>query len=236
MTERHEITVEDGEAVVGVHHPAPSDRWLVFCHGFLSDKSGSYESRCRRAVREGYNAVRFDFRGCGESGGAFVDQTLGHKLADLAAVLDYFDPASCALFGSSFGGKVAVHTAADDDRIEAVAARAPVTLNRALDGYRDAVAEDGIREFEDGRRIDGRFFANLDRYPFERVTDAVDSPVAIFHGASDDSVPVEDSFEAARRLGTDVLVEKFADEGHRFSQDAERRMRDRLFGWLNEVV
>lgn len=215
MTQRHEIAVEDGEAVVGVHHPAPSDRWLVFCHGFLSDKSGSYESRCRRAVREGYSAVRFDFRGCGESEGAFVDQTLGHRLADLAAVLDYFDPASCALFGSSFGGKVAFHTAADDDRIEAVATRAPVTLNRALDG---------------------RFFADLDRYRFERAADAVDVPVAIFHGASDDSVPVEDSFEAARRLGTDVLVETFADEGHRFSGDAERRMRDRLFGWLSEVV
>jgi pimeloyl-ACP methyl ester carboxylesterase len=236
MTERHETVVVDGEAVVAVHHPAPSDRWLVFCHGFLSDKSGSYEGRCRRAVREGYNAVRFDFRGCGESEGAFIDQTLGHKLADLAAVIDHFDPATCALFGSSFGGKVTFHTAAGDDRIGAVVARAPVTFNRAFDGYRDIVAEERTHELEDGRRIDRRFFADLDRYPFERAADAVDAPVAIFHGASDGSVPVEDSLEAACRLDTDVLVEKFADEGHRFSEDAERRMRDRLFGWLTETV
>jgi len=31
-------------------------------------------------------------------------------------------------------------------------------------------------------------------------------PVAIFHGADDASVPVEDSFRAARNLDVDVFV------------------------------
>ena len=85
MPERFEVEV-DGQSVVGVTHPTSGDHWLVFCHGFLSDKSGSYEGRCRRAVESGYNAVRFDFRGCGDSDGSFVDQTLSDKLADLQAV------------------------------------------------------------------------------------------------------------------------------------------------------
>ncbi len=74
MVEHHEVPVAGGESIAAVHHEAPSDRWFVCCHGFLSDKSGSHERRCRRAVQEGYNGVRFDFRGCGESDGAFVDQ------------------------------------------------------------------------------------------------------------------------------------------------------------------
>ena len=134
MTTRHEISVE-GETVVAVHHEAEGDRWLLFCHGFISDKSGSYESRCERAVAEGYNAVRFDFRGCGVSSRSFGGQTLSTRIADLRAVLSYFDPGELVLFGSSFGGKVALHVGAATD-VEAIAVRAPVTYTRAFEQYR----------------------------------------------------------------------------------------------------
>ena len=233
MPDRFAARVADGESVVGVHHAASGERWLVFCHGFRSDKSGSYEGRCRRAVEAGYDAVRFDFRGCGESDGAFVEQTLSDKLADLKAVVEYVDPGSYAVFGSSFGGKVAFHAAARDERVEAVAARAPVTYNRAFDDYRAVVERDSEIRFDDGTRVDERLFADLEGYPFADAAAGIDVPVAIFHGAADGSVPVGDSFDAARALDTDVLVEKFAGEGHRFSERAEERLRRRLFDWLD---
>ncbi|MDQ2052157.1 alpha/beta hydrolase [Natronolimnohabitans sp. A-GB9] len=229
------VSVADDESVVAVHHEAPSDDWIAFCHGFLSDKTGSYEHRCRRAVERGYNAVRFDFRGCGESDGQFVEQTLSDKLADLQAVVDHFDPPSLALFGSSFGGKVAFHTAVRDERVEAVVTRAPVTYNDAFDEYRSIVADEGECRFDTGDRIDQRFFDDFDAYPFADVEASLSVPVAIFHGDTDDSVPVDFSFEAASNLETDVLLETFAGEGHRFSRDAEDRLLDRTFHWLETV-
>jgi pimeloyl-ACP methyl ester carboxylesterase len=232
MPTTHRIPVTDDESVVAVHHEAPGDDWLVFCHGFVSDKSGSYEGRCERAVTEGYNAVRFDFRGCGEADGDFVDQTLSDKLADLQAVVDHFDPDSYVLFGSSFGGKVAFHTAATDERVTAVVTRAPVTLNRGLDHFRDPVSADGVLELDTGDRIDERFFDDFDDWPFDAVVGNITVPVAIFHGANDDSVALADSFDAAARLQTDVLLQTFAAEGHRFSRPAERRLRQQLFDWL----
>ncbi|WP_339106433.1 alpha/beta hydrolase [Haloterrigena salinisoli] len=233
MTETdYRIAVADGEAVAAVHHEAPGDDWIVYCHGFLSDKTGSYERRCRRAVERGYNAVRFDFRGRGESDGRFVDQTLSDKLADLRAVLEHFAPPSVVLFGSSFGGKVAFHAAADDERVAAVATRAPVTYNRAFDDYREIVEREGECEFDTGDRIDERFFEDFETYEFDDVTASLSVPVAIFHGSDDDSVAVDDSFEAAAALETDVLLETFATEGHRFSTDAEDRLLERLFHWL----
>ena len=228
----HRVPVADGETVAAVHHDAPGDDWLVFCHGFLSDKTGSYEHRCRRAVARGYNAVRFDFRGRGDSDGRFVDQTLSDKLADLRAVVDHFDPPSYALFGSSFGGKVAFHAAVRDARVDAVAARAPVTDNRAFDDYRAAVERDGEYRFETGDRIDRRFFEDFERYEFADVTTSLEVPVAIFHGARDEAVDVAYSFDAASRLETDVLLERFDAEGHRFSTAAEERLLERLFHWL----
>ena len=233
MTRELAVSV-DGESVVGAHHEATGDRWLVFCHGFLSDKSGSYAERCERAVEAGYDAVRFDFRGCGESDGAFREQTLSDKLADLRAVVDHIDPESYALFGSSFGGKVALHTAATDDRVTAVATRAPVTYNRAFDDYRDTVRRDGVLSFEDGRALDADFFDDFEAYDFETAARKIDVPVAIFHGRDDGSVPIEDSFDAANVLQTDVLLEAFAGEGHRFSERAEDCLRNRVFAWLSQ--
>lgn len=229
---QHRIPVADGERVAAVHHEAPGDDWLVFCHGFLSDKTGSYEHRCRRAVEHGYDAVRFDFRGCGDADGEFVEQTLSDKLADLRAVVDHFDPPTYALFGSSFGGKVAFHAAIEDARVEAVVTRAPVTYNRAFDEYRAIVEREGEHRFETGDRIDRRFFVDFDDYGFDDVEAALEVPVAIVHGARDEAVDVAHSFEAAAELETDVLLERVAGEGHRFSEGAEARLLERTFHWL----
>ena len=234
MARRLDVSV-DGESVAAVHHEASGDRWLVFCHGFLSDKSGSYAGRCERAAAAGYDAVRFDFRGCGESDGAFRDETLSDKLADLRAVVECVDPEAYALFGSSFGGKVAVHAAATDDRVTAVATRAPVTYNRAFDDYRETVQRDGVVRFEDGRAVDAEFFADFEGYEFDAAARDIEVPVAIVHGREDESVPIGDSFDAAGTLRTDTVVEAVAGEGHRFSESAETRLRERLFGWLDRV-
>lgn len=235
MPDEHEIPVADGKTVSAVHHPArsPSDEWLVFCHGFLSDKTGSYERRCARAVEEGYHAVRFDFRGCGASDGAFAESTLSARLADLRTVMASFDPGACVLFGSSFGAAVAFHAAVDDDRVTAIAGRAPVTYVEAFDDYR-AQLEDGggAVKADDGWADDRRFFDDLDRYPFATVADGLDVPVAMFHGTDDNAVPLAHTLEAAGELDTDILVQTYAGEGHRFSAAAEADMLAGLFDWL----
>lgn len=239
MTTQHRITVED-EEVIAVHHPARGggDEWMVFCHGFLSDKTGSYSERCKRAVQEGYDAVRFDFRGCGESGGRFRDQTLTSKIQDLQAVMDYFDARDTVLFGSSFGGKVAFHAAIPDDRVNAVITRAPVTLNSSFDDYRGIVEQEGTLEFSTDYgsvAVDGRFFKDLDSHPWDNVGDGLTCPAAFFQGADDDVVPVQDIIRAAQSLGTDVSLHKFSREGHLFSREAESRMRDLAFSWLDAM-
>ncbi|MEF8808148.1 alpha/beta hydrolase family protein [Natronomonas sp.] len=232
MTERHTIPVADDESVVAVHHEADADDWLVFCHGFLSDKSGSYEERCERAVVEGYNAIRFDFRGCGESDGAFIDQNLSTRIADLQAVVDYFEVPSYTVFGSSFGGKTAFHAAVDDDRIEAIITRAPVTYNRAFAPAREAVDSAGVYQYDEDYAIDERFFEDFDTYAFADVTECLDVPVAVFHGREDASVPLSDSLEAVGELAADAFLQAYRGEGHRFSESAEDRLREQTFDWL----
>lgn len=233
METTHSIPVGDEGSIAAVHHGAPGTEWIVFCHGFISDKSGSYEDRCERAVAEGYNAVRFDFRGCGDSSGAFIDQTLSSRIADLTAVVEYFGLDAYVVFGSSFGGKVAFHTAVTDDRVRAIGARAPVTYQESSGERRRIIEAEGMYEYDTSHRLDERFFEDLDTYSFEEITESIDCPVWIVHGGDDASVPCENSFRAAAALDTDVLVQKYAGEGHRFSRDVEARLQDQFFYWLN---
>lgn len=234
METEHRVPVAGGQAVSAVHHEADGDGWIVFCHGFLSDKTGSYEGRCREAAERGYDAVRFDFRGCGKSDGTFAESTLSARIADLEAVLDYFDPDPLVLFGSSFGGAVAFHSAVGDRRVEAVVTRAPVTYG-AFDDLRASVEADGEVRFEDGRTVDARFVDDLGRYDFADVEAGLDCPAAIFHGRDDASVAIGDSFRAAENVRGHVLLQAYAGEGHRFSRDAEARMRRAMFEWLERV-
>ena len=225
----------DGERIEAIHHAAGGDRWLFLCHGFRSDKTGSYEGRCERAVEAGYDAVRFDFRGSGGSDRAFVEATLTSRIEDLRAVVEDFEPPSYACFGSSFGAKVAFHAAAGPLDPVAIVARAPVTYNRAFEADRRTVEAEGTLRYDDEHAVDARFFEDFGTYSFEAAAEAIGAPVALFHGGDDGAVPIDDSLDAAAALETDVVLEKYAGEGHRFSEGAERRFRERAFGWLDGV-
>ena len=230
----HRIRSGNDEDVAAVHHEAESDRWIFFCHGFGSNKEGSYESRAEKAVEEGFNAVRFDFRGNGESDGDFIDQSLSSKIRDIEAVIDYFEPDSYIVFGSSFGGKVALHFTAENDP-EAVIGRAPVTYNSIMDKYRSVVEEKGEFTHHEGATIDEGFYEDLDTYSFEECAGKIDVPVFIFHGAADSTVHIENSVEALGELETDVFLQKFEGEKHSFSVKAEQKMQETLFNCLKNI-
>lgn len=231
MTEKHFIEVENEETVATVHQKANSDKWVFFCHGFGSNKEGSYKKRAEKMVEEGWNAVRFDFRGNGESDGKFIDQSLSSKIADLEAVIQYFGPEKYVLFGSSFGGKVVFH-AATGLAPEAVIGKAPVTYNTIMDKYKAVVEKKGKFTHHPGATIDERFYKDFQKHSFDNITQKLQVPVAIFHGSDDTTVHPEHSFKAAEALNTDVMIQKFEGEKHSFSKNAENYMIDQMISWL----
>lgn len=99
---------------------------VVMMHGFGANKNGGPEWICRRFSEWGYVALRFDFRGCGESEGRRGRVIPTEEVADAMSAVSYMaaradvDPAAIALCGSSLGGGVAVQAAAIDLRAAAV--------------------------------------------------------------------------------------------------------------------
>lgn len=234
MSEKHFIEVEDGEKISAVHHEADSEKWIFFCHGFGSNKKGSYRDRAVRASEEGFNAVRLDFRGNGESDGEFEQQFLSNKIADLKACVEFFDPEEIYLFGMSFGGKVIFHSARELGA-EAVIGKSPVTYNRIMEKFREAVMENGsFTLFEDKSIIPG-FYDDLDEYSFEETLEELDIPFAIFHGSADTTVHFENSSEAVESFDGEAMLYKLKGEKHSVSDEAEQKIQDMMFSWLDNL-
>jgi pimeloyl-ACP methyl ester carboxylesterase len=99
---------------------------FIVLHGFGSNmNSESVLAPCKLFGDLGYVSLRFDMRGCGDSGGEKGRVICLEQVTDTQNALtflsqcDAVDPARMALIGSSFGAAVSVYTAGIDLRVAA---------------------------------------------------------------------------------------------------------------------
>jgi pimeloyl-ACP methyl ester carboxylesterase len=99
---------------------------IIMMHGFGANKNGGPEWVCSQFESWGYVALRFDYRGCGESEGERGRVIPLEEVADARNAVTYMasrpevDPERIALCGSSLGAGVAVYAAGVDPRVAAV--------------------------------------------------------------------------------------------------------------------
>ena len=115
---------------------------LIWLGGFNSDMKGTKALALDAwAAEHGRGCVRFDYSGHGESGGAFIDGTIGRWLEESVAVFEQFCRGPQVVIGSSMGGWMALLLAreiakrAADNAVagRAGADRARARLHRAID-------------------------------------------------------------------------------------------------------
>jgi pimeloyl-ACP methyl ester carboxylesterase len=211
---------------------AGKDPTLVWLCGFRSDMGGTKAAALHAwadAARRSF--LRFDYSGNGQSGGAFVDGTIGVWLADTLALLDARTEGPLVLVGSSMGGWIALLAArARPERVKGLVliAPAPDFTERLMwpeltEDARRAIQENGHWDrpsaYGDGptpitRALieDGRNYLLLDTpIPF-------DGPIRILHGQRDPDVPWRLSLELAEALTSDDVRVTFMKAGdHRLS-------------------
>lgn len=122
----------DGLRLSGVVHvpdglePGERRPAIIMMHGFGANKDGGPEWVCSQFAAWGYVALRFDYRGCGESEGERGRVIPMEEVSDARNAVTYMasrpevDPDRIALCGSSLGAGVAVHAAGIDARVAAV--------------------------------------------------------------------------------------------------------------------
>lgn len=100
---------------------------IVVMHGFGGHRDGPQQRWSQSFYTAlGYAVLRFDFQGCGESGGERGWVLPFRQVNDAVSALNYLsdrpeiDPERICLSGTSFGASVAAYTAGLDSRVAAV--------------------------------------------------------------------------------------------------------------------
>jgi pimeloyl-ACP methyl ester carboxylesterase len=244
--------IEVGEATsrrrIAVRVRAGSGPGLFWLGGFNSDMRGTKALALDAwAAERGRACVRFDYSGHGESGGAFIDGTIGRWLEEGVAVFEQFCRGPQVVIGSSMGGWMALLLARAIANREAASAKlaglvliapAPdfteqLMWNSFSDEVREEITTKGVwmrpSEYGDGTP-----------YPITRAlieegrnhlllgsAIEVGCPVRILQGAQDPDVPWQHAFALAHRLpAEDVVLTMIQDGDHRLSrpQDIARIM------------
>jgi len=141
MRELEKFRVDE---IQGVIHHADEKRVIICCHGLYSSKeSEKYLEIAEMAGERNISCVRFDFSGCGESGGKF-SSSLDERLKDLQKVMSYlkekFENAKYALLGSSLGGMVSIRYASMEETSSIITLASPYEIE--IEGRRESIAED----------------------------------------------------------------------------------------------
>jgi uncharacterized protein len=123
----------DGLKLSGVVHrpddmkPGEKRPAFLVLHGFGTSKNGGTPIIISEMLESwGYIALRFDFRGCGDSGGEHARVICMDQVSDTSNALtwlaqqDGVDPDRIGAIGHSFGAAVAVYTGGVDKRLAAV--------------------------------------------------------------------------------------------------------------------
>jgi len=104
------IPTPDGHDVRAVHETCGAERAVLLCHGLASDKEarGVYTSLARLLATRGFDSLRFDFRGHGQSAVASTEASIAGMMIDLDTALDYLCRryAKVHLLASSFAASI----------------------------------------------------------------------------------------------------------------------------------
>ncbi|MGC3976121.1 MAG: alpha/beta hydrolase [Nitrospira sp.] len=219
----------------------PTDKAVVLCHGFMGFK----DSWTNRALsdgfaRKGVATLRFDFFGHGQSSGNLKDlrlSTLTHQTQEVITLLreeEHFK--QIGLVGSSFGGLIALLTAAQMPSLGGLGLRCPVFDFPAL--LRERFGETAIGMWRLLGRVPSAFAPIPLHYQFYEecleqdprlAARALAVPTAIVHGEVDDVIPISHVQELAQYINAPKSLHIIPGADHRFSQPPDfQRMTDLL--------
>lgn len=222
-------TIERNGNALAYHHLSGRGPTIVFLPGYASDMSGSKAVAIDVWAQEADRAcLRFDYAGCGASGGAFEDQTLASWRDDALTVIDAATTGPIVLVGSSMGGWIMLLVAlARPEQVVAMVgiAAAPDFTDWGFTPEQKVVLRDAGRIEEHSIYSPEPTITTRAFWESGEANRLLDGPVEIavptrlIHGQRDPDVPWAHSVQLAGLLRSDDVQTLLVKDGdHRLSR------------------
>lgn len=215
----HEIKVQtlntSNERLVGIKtSPDIKNKKLpavVLVHGFgvTKEEYGFFTELSKQLANNNILSFRFDFSGCGESEGDYINTSMTKLKNDLNTILEYVkndqsvNKNNIGILGCSLGCPtvVALHS-----RLKTFVLVSPVVhlknvmfnLFKKNGGYFPNGIS--IRIKADGRiiKVKPNFWKDMDNYNILKLIKEISAPLLIIHGNNDETVPLSETEDLYR--------------------------------------
>ena len=220
---------------------------IVFLPGYGSDMEGSKAVALDAwAEAQGRAMLRIDYRGCGQSEGAFADATLDDWRDDVLDAIDRLTRGPLILVGSSMGGWLMLLVALErPDRVAAlvgIAAAPDFTEWGYDDDQRAALEADGLivsehPDYEEPEITTRAFWDSGQANLLLEGEIPIDCPVRLLQGLDDKDVPPSIAFRLGRALrSADVQTMLVKGGEHRLSRPGDLALLLTTVGALIETL
>ena len=230
-----------------------TDRLVLLCHGFLSNKnSTTNRTLTTRLVDEGIATFRFDFFGQGGSEGPFERITLTAAVQQTLTALELVRTKGytrIGLVGSSFGGLAAIlaasRSASSGHDLSVVALKCPVPDFPEM--LRREFGEAGMERWKKDHEIPDvtggstpvrlrfAFYEDCLAYDAYKAAEQIQAPVLIVQGDRDEYVPLDQSRRLYDALKGRKRLDVLPGADHSFTKPEDfRRMTTLIADWMIE--
>ncbi len=189
--------------VRGIYSKPSLDKFpvVLVLHGFSGESIGpKYLLRTfqKKVVENNIGVLRFDYNGCGNSDGEFINNTVTNSIEQGQEVLEFLklQPEVSKIYavGFSMGGLVASELAKKNpDTIEKLLLWSPAgNLGDLLQLFYDSLKDEG-KDYRDFGALDLSLTTVNDALSYDAFSglDAYKKEVCIVHGSLDSAVPIE---------------------------------------------
>ena len=236
-----------------LHLPKNStEKAIIMAHGFSADKDehGEFSSAAAEFCDKGFAVLRFDFAGCGQSGGKSVDMTISREVEDLRSAIKFIRGKGygrIGLLGCSNGGLVSFIVAAQED-INALVLWCPPTFPKKTFGqYFSSMSKNWKKEIRKGSfviekkdkgklTVGKEFWEEIQKINTLSLAPRIKAKTIIIHGDRDEIVDYRDSWELFKRI-EGAKIEIIQGAGHGFHDSGDSRLVTEMsLGWFEEFL
>lgn len=212
---------------------------VIICIGLIEVKEDLKEDAIYFA-KKGFKTLVFDYINCGESSGNLKDFTLTTSINSLRAAIDFLGE-NVFIFAESYGGKVALHTAARDKRIRAIHLLSPLTYRKTwrAGSWREIAKSGPISSpFNPEFTLTKEFAKDLLSYDLNKDVKKIKCPVSMTHGDIDKEVLVDGTKKLYSSLKIEKRIHIFKGVGHdeELTEESWESSKEMAVEWFKKYL